>query len=81
MVMGMSALLLAYVLVSTLIPTIPQYLLISKLGLLDSYLLAFFNFFECGGLLLAVGCSAIFVGGLLSLRKQNSPSSERSSVE
>ncbi len=64
--MVMSGFMLVYVLYSTFVPDIPKYLIISKLGLLDSYLVVFLGAVKNGGLVFMAGCVALFIGSFLS---------------
>ena len=63
-----------WVLFFSFTPAIPQYLIYSKLGLIDTYFTVIVEFFESGGLLFVIGYASLIVGSLLSLpksKKQN----------
>ncbi len=65
---------LLWVLFLSFTPTIPQYLIYSKLGIIDTYFSVVLRFFENGGLLFIVGYAALSIGSFLSFpknKKQN----------
>ncbi len=61
---------LLWVLFLLFTPAIPQYLIYSKLGLIDTYFTVIMRFLESGGLLLLIGHVALIVGSFLSLPKK-----------
>ena len=61
---------LLWVLFLSFTPAIPQYLIYSKLGLIDTYFTVIMRFLESGGLLLVIGHVALIVGSFLSLPKK-----------
>lgn len=61
---------LLWVLFLLFTPAIPQYLIYSKLGLIDTYFTVIMRFLESGGLLLVIGHVALIVGSFLSLPKK-----------
>lgn len=61
---------LLWVLFLSFTPAIPQYLIYSKLGLIDTYFTVIMGFLESGGLLLVIGHVALIVGSFLSLPKK-----------
>lgn len=61
---------LLWVLFLSFTPAIPQYLIYSKLGLIDTYFTVIMGFLESGGLLLVIGHLALIVGSFLSLPKK-----------
>ncbi len=56
-----------WVLFCSMTPAIPQYLIYSKLGLIDTYLTAITSFLANGGWLLIVGYLSLTIGSFLSL--------------
>ena len=50
-------------------PAIPQYLIISKWGVIDTYLVLIVNFLKSGGLLFVIGYAALIIGSFLSFPK------------
>ena len=61
---------LLWVLFLSFTPAIPQYIIYSKLGLIDTYFTVIMRFLESGGLLLVIGHVALIVGSFLSLPKK-----------
>ncbi len=61
---------LLWVLFFSLAPEIPQYLVMSELGFIDTYLVLIVNFLRNGGLLFVVGYAALIIGSFLSLPKK-----------
>lgn len=61
---------LLWVLFLSFTPAIPQYIIYSKLGLIDTYFTVIMGFLESGGLLLVIGHVALIVGSFLSLPKK-----------
>ena len=55
---------------TALTPAIPQYLVFSKLGLLDTYFILILKYMGEGGWLLFNGYVCVFVGSILSLPKR-----------
>lgn len=60
---------LLWVLFLLFTPTIPQYLIISKPGLMDTYFTVIVQFLKSGGLLFFVGYTLLIFGSFLSLSK------------
>ena len=54
---------------SWMIPTIPQYLIYSKLGLIDTYFIILLNHFTSGGILVFAGFILLTVGSVMSIFK------------
>lgn len=61
---------LLWVLFLSFTPAIPQYIIYSKLGLMDTYFTVIMRFLESDGLLLVIGHVALIVGSFLSLPKK-----------
>ena len=61
---------LLWVLFLSFTPAIPQYIIYSKLGLIDTYFTVIMRFLESDGLLLVIGHVALIVGSFLSLPKK-----------
>ena len=57
------------ILFSLLTPAIPQYLIYSKLGLIDTYLTIILNFITNGGILVLAGFVLLIVGSVMSIFK------------
>ena len=55
---------------SLVIPTIPQYIIYSELGLIDTYFTVIIGFLANGGLLFIVGYLSLIIGSVLSLPKR-----------
>ena len=55
---------------SLVIPTIPQYIIYSELGLIDTYFTVIIGFLADGGLLFIVGYLSLIIGSVLSLPKR-----------
>ena len=70
------AVILVVWLFTALTPAIPQYLVFSKLGLLDTYFIHIVKFMGEGGWLLLGGNVCVFVGSILSLPKRNKKEEE-----
>ncbi len=66
---AVNSLLLVFGLFSLVTPAIPQYIVFSKLGLIDTYFTIVFGYLASGGLLL-VGYLLTIVGSVLSLPKK-----------
>ena len=60
---------LLWVLFLSFTPAIPQYLIYSKWGLIDTYFTVIMGFLESGGLLFIIGYAAIIIGSFLSFSK------------
>ncbi|MBE6750536.1 MAG: hypothetical protein E7560_05175 [Ruminococcaceae bacterium] len=58
------------ILYSVFIISVPQYLTISKVGLLDTYLTVIMNFITNGGILVVIGCVLLIIGSVLSCLKK-----------
>jgi len=54
----------------SLTSTIPQYLIYSKLGLINTYFTVIMSYFEGGGILFLIGYLALIIGSFLSLPKK-----------
>ena len=65
-VCGLISLLILF---SSVTPAIPQYLIYSKLRLIDTYFVTILNFFTSGGILLFTGFALLTVGSIMSLIK------------
>ncbi|MBR0447024.1 MAG: hypothetical protein IIX28_00955 [Clostridia bacterium] len=65
------AIILVVWLFTALTPAIPQYLVFSKVGLLDTYFVHVLKFMGEGGWLLFDGYVCVFIGSILSLPKRN----------
>lgn len=63
-------------LVLAVTPAAPQYLIYSKLGLIDTYYMIVVKFFGEGGLLLFAGYLCTLIGSILSLPKRNRKAEE-----
>ena len=74
--MTVYAVILVVWLFTALTPAIPQYLVFSKLGLLDTYFIHIVKFMGDGGWLLLGGIVCVFVGSVLSLPKRNKKEEE-----
>ena len=74
--MAVYAVILVVWLFTALTPAIPQYLVYSKLGLLDTYFIHIVKFMGEGGWLLLGGNLCVFVGSILSLPKRNKKEEE-----
>ena len=61
---------LLWVLFFSFTPAIPQYLILSKLQLIDIYLDIIVSFLKNGGLLFVIGYAALIIGSFLSLPKK-----------
>ena len=61
---------LLWILLFSFTPDIPQYLIISKLGIIDTYLVLIVNFLKSGGLLFIIGYALLIIGSFLSLPKK-----------
>lgn len=61
---------LLWVLFLSFTPAIPQYIIYSKLGLIDTYFTVIMRFLESDGLLLVIGYVDLIVGSFLSLPKK-----------
>ena len=57
------------ILFSLLTPAIPQYLIYSKLGLIDTYLTIILSFITNGGILVFAGFILLIVGSVMSIFK------------
>ncbi len=57
------------ILFSLVTPAIPQYLIYSKLGLIDIYFTIILSFITSGGILLLTGFALLTVGSIMSLIK------------
>ena len=57
------------ILFSLLTPAIPQYLIYSKLGLIDTYLTIILSFITNGGILVLAGFVLLIVGSVMSIFK------------
>ncbi|MBO5357844.1 MAG: hypothetical protein J6A78_00805 [Clostridia bacterium] len=57
------------ILFSLATPAIPQYLIYSKLGLVDTYFTIILHFITSGGILLFIGFALLTVGSIMSLVK------------
>ncbi len=60
---------LLWILFLSFTPAIPQYLIYSKLRLIDTYFIVILRFLENGGLLFVVGYAALIIGSFLSFPK------------
>ena len=60
------------ILFSLLTPAIPQYLIYSKLGLIDTYLTIILSFITNGGILVLAGFVLLIVGSVMSIFKPKS---------
>lgn len=60
---------LLWVLFFSFTPAIPQYLILSKLGIIDTYLVFIVNFLKSGGLLFVIGYATLIIGSFLSFPK------------
>ena len=60
---------LLWVLFFWLTPAIPQYLILSKFGIIETYLVFIVNFLKSGGLLFVIGYAALIIGSFLSFPK------------
>ncbi len=69
--MTVCAIILVVWLFTALTPAIPQYLVFSKVGLLDTYFVHVLKFMGEGGWLLFVGYVCVLIGSILSLSKRN----------
>lgn len=56
---------------TALTPAIPQYLVFSKIGLVDTYFIHVLKYMGEGGWLLFAGMAGVFIGSILSLPKRN----------
>ena len=56
---------------TALTPAIPQYLVFSKIGLVDTYFIHVLKYMGEGGWLLFAGIAGVFIGSILSLPKRN----------
>lgn len=56
---------------TALTPAIPQYLIFSKIGLVDTYFIHVLIYMGEGGWLLFAGMAGVFIGSILSLPKRN----------
>ena len=65
------AIIIVVWLFTALTPAIPQYLVFSKIGLVDTYFIHILKFMGEGGWLLFAGYVGVFIGSILSLPKQN----------
>lgn len=65
------AIILVVWLFTALTPAIPQYLVFSKVGLLDTYFVHILKFMGEGGWLLFDGYVCVLIGSILSLPKRN----------
>ena len=59
--------------ISALISLLPNYLLLSKLGLIDTYLTVILSYIKNSGLVVSLGQILIIIGSVLSLRKKEEP--------
>ena len=69
--MSVCAIILVVWLFTALTPAIPQYLVFSKVGLLDTYFVHILKFMGEGGWLLFDGYVCVLIGSILSLPKRN----------
>ena len=60
---------LLWVLFFSFAPALPQYLILSKLGIIDTYLAFIVMFLKSGGLLFVFGYAALIIGSFLSFPK------------
>ena len=74
--MTVHMLILVIWLFTALTPAIPQYLVFSKLGLLDTCFVHVIKFMGEGGWLLFIGYVYVFIGSVLSLPKRNKKEEE-----
>ena len=74
--MTVCTVILAVWLFTALTPAIPQYLVFSKLGLLDTYFVHVLKFMGDGGWLLLGGNVCVLIGSILSLPKRNKKEEE-----
>ena len=61
---------------TALTPAIPQYLVFSKIGLLDTYFTHALKYMGEGGWLLFAGMAGVFIGSILSLPKRKRKAEE-----
>ncbi len=74
---------LLWVLFFSFTPAIPQYLIISKWGVIDTYLVLIVNFLKSGGLLFVIGYAVLIIGSFLSFpknKKQKTIDDEKTTV-
>ena len=69
-VISISGLMLVVSIFTLVTPAIPQYLIYSKLGLLDNYLTHLLSYLSSGGLFGLIGTISCLVGGIISLIKK-----------
>ena len=74
--MTVCAIILVVWLFTALTPAIPQYLVFSKVGLLDTYFVHVLKFMGEGGWLLFDGYVCVLIGSILSLPKRNKKEEE-----
>ena len=74
--MTVCAIILVVWLFTALTPAIPQYLVFSKIGLIDTYFIHVIEFMGEGGWLLFVGYVCVLIGSILSLPKRNKKEEE-----
>ena len=68
--MSVYTVILVVWLFTALTPAIPQYLVFSKIGLVDTYFIHILKFMGEGGWLLFAGYVGVFIGSVLSLPKR-----------
>ncbi|MBQ9842212.1 MAG: hypothetical protein IJO42_03760 [Clostridia bacterium] len=68
--MSVYTVILVIWLFTALTPAIPQYLVFSKIGLIDTYFIHIVKFMGEGGWLLFAGYVGVFIGSVLSLSKR-----------
>ena len=56
-----------------LTPVVPQYIIYSRLGLINTYITVFIRFLENGGLLFILGYTSLIIGSALSLPNKKKP--------
>lgn len=66
-----SVIAFAMTLFGSVTPAIPQYLIYSKIGLIDTYFTVLLSFFTSGGFVLLISHLHFIIGGVLSLRKKD----------